>query len=77
MQASDPGVGLRNLANERRGAIRGIIIYENNFPGNIWQRVGYRSDHAFDIVSFIKGWDYDRQLGGFHGANLIGDIQAR
>jgi hypothetical protein len=48
-------------------AVRRVVANKNNFP--IREGVGNRNDHAFNIASFIKGWDDDRQVGAFHGSN--------
>ena len=71
MQASDAGIGLGDLANESRSAVGRVVVYKNNFPEHVWERLGNGSDHALDIVSFIKGWDYDRQFGGFQAPNRL------
>src|SRR5262245_6634612 len=61
MKASDTGIGPGDLTTRRPTSCPN----KHNFP--IRERVGNRNDHAFDIDPFI--WDYDRQVGGFHGSN--------
>src|SRR5450631_2308458 len=79
---ADAGIASRQISHHIPGAVGGIIVDEDNFPGDSGERGLQPPQQRGDVVAFVEGGDDDRKLrqtGGLRrifGARSDGFIHA-
>ena len=56
-------IGRAIVLHRRRGAVRGIVVHEDRFPGDARQRQVQPAHQLGDIAPFLVGGDDDGKLG--------------